>query len=431
MKSTRLAGLAAGAIIAPLVLAGCSGATEAPEAGATSGTLTVWMMTGGPGDKPIIEDVNAAFEKKYPDMDVKVEIQQWDNIATKLTTALASGNGPDIVEMGNTQTPLQTYSGGLLDITDDKASFEESDTWLAGLADPSTLDGRLYATPLYGGTKVVMYNKQMFADAGISAPPETLDELMAVCGTLATANAATDNFSGFYMPGQYYFAGVPFIFGAGGDVAVQKDGEWTATMSSAKAVEGLTAFKDFQNTCSTPSSVGVNTNNPDQTQIFADGQAAMAYVRGWEPAAVVEKNPEMEGNIGYFIMPGYTADEPLPVIVAGSTIGIAADTKFPEAAKDYLRIITGADMQARFGSELNLIPISPAFTPEDMPEHMLIASEAAKSNKSLPASPGQSTLESERYNEQFFASIVGGADLEKAAADYDTYVTKTLNAYGD
>lgn len=431
MKSTRLAGIAAGAIIVPLALAGCSGAGDAPEAGDTSGTLTVWMMTGGPGDKPIIEDVNAAFEKKYPDMDVKVEIQQWDNIATKLTTALASGNGPDIVEMGNTQTPLQTYSGGLLDITDDKASFEESDTWLAGLADPSTLDGRLYATPLYGGTKVVMYNKQMFADAGITEPPTTLDELMAACGTLSAANSATDNFSGFYMPGQYYFAGVPFIFGAGGDVAVQKDGEWKATMSSAKAVEGLTAFKEFQNTCSTPSSVGVNTNNPDQTQIFADGQAAMAYVRGWEPAAVVEKNPEMEGNIGYFIMPGYSADEPLPVIVAGSTIGIAADTKFPEAAKDYLRIITGADMQARFGSELNLIPISPAFTPDDMPEHMLVASEAAKSNKSLPASPGQSTLESERYNEQFFASIVGGADLEKATADYDTYVTKTLNAYGD
>ena len=120
MKSTRLTGLAAAAVLTPLVLAGCSGSADAPEAGSTSGTLTVWMMTGGPGDKPIIEDVNAAFEKKYPDMDVKVEIQQWDNIATKLTTALASGNGPDIVEMGNTQTPLQTYSGGLLDITDDR-----------------------------------------------------------------------------------------------------------------------------------------------------------------------------------------------------------------------------------------------------------------------------------------------------------------------
>lgn len=431
MKTTRLTGIAAATLIVPLALAGCSSAGPDADGGETSGTLTVWMMTGGPGDKPIIEDVNAAFQEKYPDMDVKVEIQQWDNIATKLTTALASGNGPDIVEMGNTQTPLQTYSGGLLDITDDKGSFEDSDSWLAGLADPSTLDGRLYATPLYGGTKVVMYNKQMFADAGITELPATLDELMAACGTLATANAETANFSGFYMPGQYYFAGVPFIFGAGGDVAVQEDGQWKATMSSKKAVEGLTAFTEFQNTCSTPSSVGVNTNNPDQTQIFADGQAAMAYVRGWEPAAVVEKNPEMEGNIGYFVMPGYEEGEPLPVIVAGSTIGIAADTDYPEAAKEYLRVITGAQMQARFGSELNLIPISPTFTPDDMPEHMLVASEAAKSNKSLPASPGQSTLESERYNEQFFSSVVGGADLAKATADYDAYVTKTLNAYGD
>lgn len=429
MTSKRVTAVVASMLLTPLLLAGCAGGGQEPDAGSTSGTLTVWMMTGGPGDNPIIEDVNAAFSKKYPDMKVKVEIQQWDNIATKLTTALASGNGPDIVEMGNTQTPLQTYSGGLLELTDDKGSFEDSDQWLAGLADLSTYEDRLYATPLYGGTKVVMYNKAMFADAGITEVPGTLDELMTACTKLAASNADTPNFSGFYMPGQYYFAGVPFIFGADGDVAEQKDGEWTATMSTPEAVTGLTAFKEFQNTCSTPSSVGVNTNNPDQGQIFADGQAAMAYVRGWEPAGVVEKNPEMDGNIGYFVMPGYTADEPLPVIVAGSTIGIAADTDSPEAAKEYLRILTGKDFQQRFGSELNLIPISPSFTPDDLPEHMIVAVEAAATNKSLPASPGQSTLESERYNEQFFSSIVGGADIKKATADYDEYVTKTLNAF--
>jgi len=386
------------------------------------------MMTGGPGDNELIQEVNDEFAKDYPDMKVDIEIQQWDNIATKLTTALASGNGPDIVEMGNTQTPLQTYSGGLLDITDDKDSFEDSDNWLDGLASPSTYDGRLYATPLYGGTKVVMYNKQMFADAGITETPKTIDELIAACGTLQSANASVANFSGFYMPGQYYFAGVPFVFGAGGDVATLDGDEWKATMSDPKSITGLETFKKFQNSCSTPSSIGANTNSPDQDQLFADGQTAMLYVKGWEPAAVIEKNPAMEGNIGYFVMPGYTEDEPLPVIISGSTIGIAADTDSPEAAKDWLRIVTGKAFQQRLATELNLLPISTTFLPDDLPEHMIVAGEASKNSKPLPASPGEATLESERYHEQFFSSIVGGADIEQAAAEYDEYVTDALNA---
>ena len=64
-------------------------------------------------------------------------MQQWDNIVTKLTTALASDNPPDIVEMGNTQTPMLTASGALAELTGDKAAFESSDNWLAGLAGPA------------------------------------------------------------------------------------------------------------------------------------------------------------------------------------------------------------------------------------------------------------------------------------------------------
>lgn len=414
-----------------LLASGCSGSSGDSGGGSESGTLTVWMMTGGPGDSPLVEEVNDAFAETYPDIEVKVEIQQWDNIATKITTALASGNGPDIVEMGNTQTALQTYSGALLDLTDDKDSFEDSDAWLAGLAEPSTYEGGLYATPLYGGTKVVMYNTDMFEAAGITTPPTTLDELEEACTALATANADRANFSGFYMPGQYWFAGAPFVFGAGGELAVQQDGSWEGALSSPESQEGLEAWRSFQNTCSTPSSTGVNTNSPDQGQLFADGQTAMLYVKAWEPAAVIEKNPDLEGRLGYFVMPGYEADVPLPTIVAGSTIGISASTDKADAAKEWLRIVTGKEFQGHMAQELNLLPISPSFLPEDgVTEALTVGAEAVVINHALPVTPGQATLDGERYNEQFFSSVVAGADIPSAAAEYDAHVAEVFNATG-
>ncbi|MEW2544749.1 extracellular solute-binding protein [Streptomyces sp. NPDC047002] len=409
-----------------ITLTACGGGGGAQKA-ASDHRLTVWMMTGGPGDSPLVKDVDAQFEKAHPGMKVDVQIQQWDGVATKITTALAGGNPPDIVEMGNTQTPLQTYSGGLADLTADKASFAGSDSWLTGLSGPSQFGGKLYAVPLYGGTKVVMYNKKMFADAGIT-PPKSVADLQKDCATLAAAHRGTANFSGFYLPGQYWFNGMPFLFAKGGTVARQQGGTWKAEMGSAANRAGLTAWKSFQNACSTPSSVGVNTDSPDQDQLFADGKAAMEYVKAWEPAAVVEKNPGMKGNIGFFAMPGYTAGSTMPVIVSGSTIGIAAASPDKKAAEDWLRVITGKSFQQKMARELNLLPISPDFTPAGVPEQLTVASEASKNSRALPNSPGEATLETERYNEQFFSKIAGGADIASSSAAYDKHATDAFNS---
>ncbi|KIF77538.1 hypothetical protein QR77_34220 [Streptomyces sp. 150FB] len=417
-----------------LALAACGGGGSGSQA-ASDHKLTVWMMTGGPGDSPLIKDVNAEFEKKHPGTKVQVEIQQWDGVATKLTTALATNNPPDIVEMGNTQTPLQTFSGGLADLTADKKSFEDSAGWLPGLAGPSENAGKLYAVPLYGGTKVVMYNKKLFADAGITQLPKTIDQLQQDCGALAKANSKTANFSGFYMPGQYWFAGMPFLFGKGGNVADQQggaDGKWQAKMDSSQNAAGLAAWKTFQNGCSTKSSVGVNTDSPDQDQLFADGKAAMAYVKAWEPATVLEKNPALKDQIGFFAMPGYTPDKTLPVIVAGSTVGIAAGSPDKAAAKDWLRIVSGKSFQQKMAQKLNLLPISPDFTPTTgIPAQLTVASQASRNSQALPNSPGEATLETERYNEQFFSKIAGGAAIPEASDAYDKHATDAFNSLSD
>jgi N,N'-diacetylchitobiose transport system substrate-binding protein len=413
---------------ASLALSACAGGGPGPSTG--DGSLTVWMMTGGPGENPVIEEAISALKQEHPEAEVKVEIQQWDEIVTRLTTALASDDPPDIVEMGNTQTPLFTYSGALAQL--DPAGFERSDEWLEGLSALTTYDGNTYAAPLYGGTKIVMYNRAKFAEAGISEPPTTLDELLADCDALAAANADVPNFSPLYMPGEYWFAGVPFLFGKGGELATQIDGQWTAQMSSPENIAGLQAWRAFQNRCSpVPSSRTANTDSPDQDRIFADRNSAMIYMRAWERGAVLEMDPSLEPDLGYFIMPGYTEGAPLPVIIAGSTIGVAQNSPNQELATDFLHILTSESFQKSMTSAINQLPIVPGFLPADAPEHIRLGAQAATVSRPVPSSPGQATLENEQFNEKFFARIASGDDPVAAAAAYDTHATETLNALGD
>jgi len=421
------------AIAALALLAGCSGSGSSdPGDSPSTEELTVWMMTGGPGDSPdLMEQVNAAFAETHPDVKVKIEIQQWADITTKLTTALAQENPPDIVEIGNTQVSFFAYSGALADLTADKGSFEGSDEWLDGLVGPATYDGKLFATPLYGGTKVVMYNKAMFDAAGIAAAPTTLDELAGICETLAGANTSTPNFSPFYMPGKFWYAATPFVWGAGGDIATQDGATWTGQMSSPESQQGLEQWRKFQNDCSTPSSTGLDTDQPDQIQVFADGQAAMLYVRAKEPATVLEANPEMEGNLGFFVFPGTEADSPLPVIVTGSDIAIAAKSPNQQVAKEWLQVMTSQPIQNTMAIDYNLLPVVPSFVEEsELTDQQQVALAAGSNSKSVPASPGWTTLEADASLSEFYSSIAAGNDIAKAATDFDNHADDVLNALG-
>ena len=109
---------------------------------------------------------------------MNVEIQQWGGISTKLITALAGSAPPDVMEIGNTDVAEFAASGGLTNLAPDKSQFENSSKWLTGLEGPAEYNGGLYAIPELGGDRVVVYNKQMFSQAGITHTPTSLQQLV-------------------------------------------------------------------------------------------------------------------------------------------------------------------------------------------------------------------------------------------------------------
>src|SRR5713226_936142 len=173
-----------------LVVGACSsGSTTNNE----SGTLTVWLMDGSAPDS-VVQGVNKDFNAKYPNVTVKVELQKWGEIGTKLDTAFAGSTPPDVVELGNTLVAKYAAAGALADETSKKSSYENSSSWLQSLTDSCTVGGKLYCVPYYAGSRAIIYRKDIFASAGVQ-PPDSVDGLLTVGQKLMAANSSDPNFS--------------------------------------------------------------------------------------------------------------------------------------------------------------------------------------------------------------------------------------------
>jgi N,N'-diacetylchitobiose transport system substrate-binding protein len=443
LRTSRIVAVGAVGVAAALALSACSGSsatnstgdsnTGAKTIGKVDGsgkTLTVWSMAGDLTPKTI-DAINAEFTKETG-AQVKVETQQWANIVTKMTTALATDTPPDVLDIGNTQVPTFAGSGALADLTSYKADLQQGQTWLGGLVDPATVDGKLYAVPSFAGTRAVIYNKDMWAAAGVTTAPTTYDELKADLDKIKAKNPSAD-FSSFYLPGQYWYAGMQWVWDRGGDIATAKDGKWTAGFSTSQAQQGLNEWKEFQNTYSSKGSQTLNTDKPDQDQVFANGKAATIIANGWEIPTITKDNPKLTADkLGSFPMPGASGKNQ-PVNLGGSDWGIAAKSKQQDLARVWVKIAASPDIQNNyvFGND-GWIPNSvegskAAVDSGKVSELNKAFFTAAQNSKATPASANWAQLEDPGMKQFFQAVTSGSKSVSDAASSWDSTVNSTLN----
>ncbi|MBW8481319.1 extracellular solute-binding protein [Actinomadura parmotrematis] len=402
-----------------------AGGIAGPGSG-TGKTITVWYMDGDLSDAAV-KAIGDRFTKDTG-AQVKVQIQEWDGINTKITTALAQHDPPDVIELGNTAVPLFAAAGGLADITAHGKELSRGQTWLPGLAGPATIDGKLYGAPLFAGERAVVYNKKIWAKAGITAPPATLAEFTADLDKIGKSEKGAD-FSPFYMPGQYWFGGVQFVWDAGGQIAEKKDGKWAGALSSPQAQKGLADWKRFQNTYSTPASRNLFNLAPDYNAILAQGKTSA--ILNTSVNAVLKIDPKLKDDLGTFPFPGASGNQ--PVFLGGSDLAVPAKSANRALALAYLKAAT--DPQVQTSAIVGLdgwTPISTELidrTAATRTPLLKAFSDAAKRSVATPASPGWATIESDKSLQSFFGDIsTGKTPIDAAAKAFDAHLTQALNA---
>jgi N,N'-diacetylchitobiose transport system substrate-binding protein len=425
--------LIAGGIAAALLAVPACGNDSTPSNTAAGGgqqqakQITVWLMQGSAPDA-VIQDVNKAFTAQHPGSTAKVELQQWDSIQEKTTTALAGNSPPDVLEIGNTLVSKFAESGGLADLTDKKSDLGGS-TWLKGLEDAGTLDGKLYGVPYYAGDRGVIYRKDMFTKAGITSAPKDRAAFVAAADKLQKTFGADKKFSALYFPGQYWYAALPFIWDEGGDLAVQDGGQWKGALDSPASQAGLSFLEDVVGKYS-KAPVNGNENDNDPAVPLGDGKAAMIIDPGWKVGVVLKAHPELKDKLGVFPIPGKSVDKTAPVFLGGSNLAISAGSKAPDLAYDWLKILAGPKIQSDLAVKGGVIPNSTSLLDLHASDPILsVFDAAAKNSKFTPNTPKWANVESSTILQDMLVSIFSGkSSVADATAKASQAITTTLNS---
>ncbi|MQY13614.1 Maltose/maltodextrin-binding protein [Streptomyces sp. RB5] len=352
MKRKIIAAVGAAALIAGLAACGSdddgdkgSGKKAGPES-FKGQTLTFWAMDGSTPD-PWLKDLTAEFEKKTG-AKLKFEVQQWNGIQQKITTALSESNPPDVLEVGNTQTPAYAATGGLSDLSDLKS--EVGADWTEALNESSIYDGKQYAAPWYFANRVVIYNKKIWADAGIAAPPKTRQEFLDDLKLIGDKTDAEP----IYLPGQnwYFFDGL--LIGKDAQLVKQDGDKWVSNLSDPKVGEAMALYKQYADYSKAPKDKDEAT--PQQAEVFAKGKTGAIIGMGWEAGTAIAANKKIESDIGYFTIPGETADKPEGVFLGGSNLAIAAGSEKQELAKEFLKLALSDKYEGALAKANGVIP---------------------------------------------------------------------------
>jgi N,N'-diacetylchitobiose transport system substrate-binding protein len=419
------AGPALALVLSAASLSACG--EDAEGSSAAPDKLVIWLQPEAEKGWPqLLDRVNADFEAEHG-IEVDVQTQQWEDHLTKLDTALAGSQPPAVVELGNTETAKYLEAGVFADLTGAADEFDGSDTWVQAMTDSCTFDGTLGCVPYYGGSRAVIYNKDLFEGAGIDELPTSLDELYAAADALMDEYGSDRNFSAFYMPGQYSKAALSFVYDQGGQIAIQQDDAWRGDLDSPESIAGLTTFKELVDTYSRADRTG---DDSKQDAAFAQGKVGMMYGLSWEPSVIVDPeqggNPALDGRIGAFPMPSSRPGETMPVFLGGSNLAIPATYEHQDLARDWLALYTSTESQTVLAEE-GLVPNSTELLDEVSAEARPFA-EGAASTWFTPIAGSWARVESEGVLEELTVSLLTGeATVEEAAATASEEITDILN----
>lgn len=141
--------------------------------------ISFWSLFTG-GDGAFFDAMVKEFNESQNEIVMKTDTVKFDNYYTKLTAALAAKNAPDVVVMHQDRLSNYVPSGSLLPLNDyvKKAGMDLS-TFEQAPISAATIGGKIYAIPMDVHPLIMYYNTELFAKAGITKAPVSLDELFA------------------------------------------------------------------------------------------------------------------------------------------------------------------------------------------------------------------------------------------------------------
>ncbi len=297
------------------------------------------------------------LEEENIKVKVNLEMPSSDQYDSVLQTRLTGDDAPDLFTIHANNIAKYTEAGYLADLTGSEGVSKVYDD----VKKTVMVDEKVMAVPIESTAWGVVYNKEMFEDAGVELP-ETLDDLRQVCEKLKAKG-----YTPFMLAFQEQW--VPQLMTAltlGGLVSGEKT-DWLDRMyedqGSYEEVKEIFDVIDLimENGTDRAMEEGAEMGAAD----FANGKAAM-YVNGFSTATMMETNPDLQ--IGMFPLPVNDNEECTKINLSTSTVlGVYEGGEQKELAMKFADYVLDDEDSSQLFQDCGFNPIAPCHDYETTP----------------------------------------------------------------
>jgi raffinose/stachyose/melibiose transport system substrate-binding protein len=340
-------------LMVAIVLAGCSSNSNnnASNKGSGSGKdsgkeVTIKMFQFKVEIAEQLTKMIEEYEALHPGVNIEIEtVGGGADYGAALKAKFNSNDKPDIFNNGGF-TDLDLWLEHLEDLSDQP--------WVENLVDvakePMTKDGKLYGQALNLEGYGFIYNKDLFAKAGISELPKTLDQLEAAAVKLEASGVTpfVNGYGEWWVLGNH-FVNIPFAQQADPDKFIAGLNDGSAKIVGNEAFDQWTKLFDL--TLKYGGKNPLQTDYNTQVTDFATGKAAMTQQGNWTQVQISTASPDI--NIGFLPMPinnDAGAMDKLPVGVPNNWV-VHKNSAVKEEAKAFLNWMVSSDIGQRYITE--------------------------------------------------------------------------------
>jgi multiple sugar transport system substrate-binding protein len=418
--------------LALLILLGAFACSEKPERPAqkTALRLVIWK----PNQPEVWEELYADFAAANPDIELTKEIGPHSSTAFHdlLTQKLKNKSRDVDVFLMDVIWPPEFGAAGWAAPLDEFFPGSEREKFLDGGILANSYQGHIYGVPLFVGSGVLYYRKDLLEKYGFK-PPKTWEEMVSQAEEIVAKEAAAgEELNGFSGQFKQYEGLVcdmmEYILSAGGKVLDPATGK--STIAEPPAVEAVRFVRDRIIGKVAPRGV-LTYQEPESIALFIQGKAV--FHRNWPYAWEVSNNPErskIAGQVGISTLPHFPGGKSHSTL-GGWQVGISQYSENKQAAWRFVEFLTSESNQKRLALRASLAPTRKTLyeDPEILQAHPHFAKMkdvflTAHPRPRTPLYPAVSNV-----LQRYFSKVISDptSDIEKEAADASREIDKVVS----
>jgi multiple sugar transport system substrate-binding protein len=313
-------------------------------------TIKFWAM-GSEAEQ--VSKILPEFEKKYPNIKVKVQQIPWTAAQEKLITAFASDNTPDICQLGNTWIPQFASLNAIISLDKFIARSEivKPEKFFSGIWETNIIDNKVYGIPWYVDTRLMFYRKDVFERAGFKNPPKNWDELYTLCVRIKETQKTKDRYP-IFIPTNEWNSFI--IFGLQAGAELLKDENTRGNFSSKEFKEAFDYLIRFHKENLTPFGMMQVTN---VYQAMAEEYISIYFSGPWNiPEFKKWMTGELADKWATAPMPGYLNEYPGVSLAGGSSLVIFKDSRYKDEVWKLIEFLSEPEIQLKVYKVTNNLP---------------------------------------------------------------------------